>query len=155
MLCITAGLEPLVSNDNRQVLIAEIPGGKLTAAHFKLVEAPRPASVDGEVLLRVRYIVIDAAMRAWMLGPTYRAALTPGQVMAGAAVAEVIESRATGYDVGDLVYTDDAGCLLWSPVPAVDDAPGQRLRHRRPLLNTATEIGTRRIRRMPTARMRW
>ena len=39
---------------NRQVLLAEIPKGKLAPEHFRLTEAPMPAPKDGEVLLRVR-----------------------------------------------------------------------------------------------------
>jgi hypothetical protein len=39
-----------------------------------------------------KLFVIDAAMHAWMLGPTYRAALNAGEAMTGAALAEVIES---------------------------------------------------------------
>jgi NADPH-dependent curcumin reductase CurA len=57
---------------NRQVLIAELPKGKLSTEHFKLVESAIPAPGTGQVLLRNRYIAVDAAMRAWMLGPTYR-----------------------------------------------------------------------------------
>jgi NADPH-dependent curcumin reductase CurA len=103
---------------NRQVLIAELPKGKLAPEHFKLVESPRPTPGPDQVLLRIRYIVIDAAMRAWMLGPTYRAALRAGEVMAGAALAEVMDSRAPGFSAGDLVYTDDAGCQEYAAVAA-------------------------------------
>jgi len=91
---------------NRQILIAELPKGKLGLDHFKLSETARPSPLDGEVLLRTRYLQLDAAMRAWMLGPTYRSALTAGQVMAGAGLAEVIESHAPGFAPGDLVYAD-------------------------------------------------
>jgi NADPH-dependent curcumin reductase CurA len=95
---------------NKQVLIADLPKGKLGLEHFRLAESPMPVPGADEVLLRIRYIVIDAAMRAWMLGPTYRAALKAGEVMAGAALAEVIDSRSPEFKAGDLVYTDDAGC---------------------------------------------
>lgn len=44
-----------------------------------------------------------------MLGATYRAALTAGQVMAGASLVEVVQSRAAGFAPGDLAYTNDAG----------------------------------------------
>jgi N-terminal domain of oxidoreductase len=78
---------------NRQILIAELPKGKLTREHFKLIESPVPVPAPGEVLLKARYLVIDAAMRAWMLGPTYRAALQAGQVMAGAALPKSSRAR--------------------------------------------------------------
>lgn len=107
-----------MTQTNRQILIAELPKGKLALEHFKSVESAMPTLGESEVLLRVRYIMIDAAMRAWMLGPTYRAALTTGQVMAGAALAEVVESRVLGFEPGDLVYTDDAGCQQYVALPA-------------------------------------
>jgi NADPH-dependent curcumin reductase CurA len=91
---------------NRQVLLAEIPKGKLAPEHFRLTEAPMPVPKDGEVLLRVRLISLDAANRAWMQGATYREAVTAGSVMAGGAIAEVVESKAPGFAAGDLVFAD-------------------------------------------------
>jgi hypothetical protein len=91
---------------NRQIVLAEIPQGKLEAAHFRLGEAPVPTLADGEVLLRTRYISLDAANRAWMQGATYRSALKAGDVMAGGALAEVAESRFAGLAPGDLVFAD-------------------------------------------------
>jgi NADPH-dependent curcumin reductase CurA len=102
---------------NRQFIIHAIPQGKLTPEHFRLSEASMPVAQDGEVLLRIRYGLIDAAMRAWMLGPTYRAALKAGDVMAGAALGEVMESRDKGFRPGDLVYTDDAGWREYVALP--------------------------------------
>ncbi len=91
---------------NRQILLAEVPRGKLAPEHFRLVGTQAPAPGEGEVLLRVRYISLDAANRAWMQGATYRDAVTAGSVMAGGALAEVVESRAPGYAPGDLVFAD-------------------------------------------------
>jgi NADPH-dependent curcumin reductase CurA len=91
---------------NRQILLAEIPKGKLAPENFRLVEGPVPTPADGEALVRVRLISLDAANRAWMQGATYRDAVTAGQVMAGHAVAEVVDSRAPGLATGDLVFAD-------------------------------------------------
>ena len=102
---------------NRQILLAELPKGKLAPEHFHLSEGPVPSSADGEVLLRTRYVALDAANRAWMLGQTYRTGLSAGQVMAGAALAEVVESRAPGFATGDLVYAD-IGWQDYAAVPA-------------------------------------
>jgi NADPH-dependent curcumin reductase CurA len=76
---------------------------------------PKPA--DGEVLVRVRLISLDAANRAWMQGATYRSAVTAGSVMAGGAVAEVMESRASNLAPGDLVF-GDTGWQEYAAVPA-------------------------------------
>lgn len=92
--------------DNRQIVLEQIPQGKLTPAHFRLQTAPAPTVADGEVLVRTRYISLDAANRAWMQGATYRSALQAGDVMAGGAVAEVVESKAAGLKPGDLVFAD-------------------------------------------------
>ncbi len=96
----------MTATANRQILLAETPRGKLAPEHFRLVETRTPAPGDGEVLLRVRYISLDAANRAWMQGATYRDAVTAGSIMAGGALAEVMESNAPGFTSGDLVFAD-------------------------------------------------
>lgn len=96
----------MTATANRQILLVETPRGKLAPEHFRLVEARTPAPGDGEVLLRVRYISLDAANRAWMQGATYRDAVTAGSIMAGGALAEVMESKAPGFASGDLVFAD-------------------------------------------------
>lgn len=102
---------------NRQVLLVEKPTGKLGPQHFKMSEAAVPEPKDGEVLLRVKYISLDAANRAWMQGATYRAAVEANSVMAGGGVAEVVASKAPGFAPGDLVF-GDTGWQDFAAVPA-------------------------------------
>ncbi|CCE11856.1 putative conserved oxidoreductase, Zn-dependent and NAD(P)-binding [Bradyrhizobium sp. STM 3843] len=102
---------------NRQILLIEKPSGKLGPEHFRMVEGAVPEPKDGEVLLRVRYISLDAANRAWMQGATYRAAVEANSVMAGGAVAEVVASKAPGLAVGDIVF-GDTGWQDYAAVPA-------------------------------------
>lgn len=104
-------------NVNRQVLLLETPPGKLGTEHFRLADAPMPVPADGEALVRVRYLSLDAASRAWMQGATYRSAVESGSVMAGHALAEVVESRAPGFSAGDLVLAD-TGWQEHAAVPA-------------------------------------
>ena len=106
-----------MADTNRQILLDQIPQGKLGPEHFRQGEADIPTAGDGEVLLRTRYISLDAANRAWMQGATYRAALSSGQVMAGGALAEVAESRAPGFAPGDLVFAD-TGWQDYAVLPA-------------------------------------
>jgi NADPH-dependent curcumin reductase CurA len=106
-----------MAQTNRQFILDEIPQGTLTPAHFRLAESARPSPADGEVLVRARYISLDAANRAWMQGATYRSALSSGQVMAGAALAEVVESKAAGFAPGDLVFAD-TGWQDYAALPA-------------------------------------
>jgi hypothetical protein len=55
-----------------------------------------PEPKDGEVLVKARYISLDAANRAWMHGATYRAAVEANTVMAGGSIAEVVPRRPQG-----------------------------------------------------------
>ncbi|HEY7851722.1 MAG TPA: NADP-dependent oxidoreductase [Caulobacteraceae bacterium] len=103
--------------DNRQIVLSELPRGKLGPEHFALRQGERPSPADGEALVRVLYVSLDAANRAWMQGATYRSALQAGDVMAGGALAEVVESRAGHLKPGDLVFAD-TGWQEWAAVPA-------------------------------------
>lgn len=102
---------------NRQILLVEKPTGKLGPQHFKMSESPIPEPKDGEVLLRVHYISLDAANRAWMQGATYRSAVEANSVMAGGGIAEVVASKAPGFAPGDLVF-GDTGWQDYAAVPA-------------------------------------
>jgi NADPH-dependent curcumin reductase CurA len=106
---------------NRQIVLDRLPqGDKLGLEHFRLTEAALPTAGVGEVLLRTLYISLDAANRAWMQGATYRAALASGQVMAGGALAEVVDSKVPHLKPGDIVFTDTG----WQDYAVL---PGQRL----------------------------
>jgi NADPH-dependent curcumin reductase CurA len=106
---------------NRQIVLDRLPqGDKLGPQHFRLTVGAVPAAGEGQVLLRTRFISLDAANRAWMQGATYRSALESGQVMAGGALAEVVDSNAGHLKPGDLVFAD-AG---WQDYAVL---PGKRL----------------------------
>jgi hypothetical protein len=121
-----------MTRTNRQFILTQLPqGDKLRPSHFKLAEAAVPSPEDGQVLVKTRYISLDAANRAWMQGATYRAALGAGDVMAGGALAEVVESRAAHLKPGDMVFADTG----WQDYAAVNarhltaEAPVQPLSH--------------------------
>jgi NADPH-dependent curcumin reductase CurA len=82
----------MTTGTNRQILLVETPKGKLAPGNFKLSEGQIPTPKDGEILVKVRLLSLDAANRAWMQGATYRSAVEAGTVMAGGAIAEVIEA---------------------------------------------------------------
>ncbi|MGA2951873.1 MAG: NADP-dependent oxidoreductase [Caulobacteraceae bacterium] len=111
---------------NRQIVLAELPQGRLEPSHFSLQEGERPLPEDGQVLVKALYVSLDAANRAWMQGATYRSALKAGDVMAGGALAEVVESRAPGLAPGDLVFAD-TGWQEWAAVSARGLSPLPRL----------------------------
>jgi NADPH-dependent curcumin reductase CurA len=106
---------------NRQIVLDRLPqGDKLAPEHFRLTETALPTPGEGEVLVRTRYISLDAANRAWMQGATYRSALESGQVMAGGALAEVVASNAGHLKPGDMVFADTG----WQDYAVL---PGKRL----------------------------
>jgi NADPH-dependent curcumin reductase CurA len=109
--------EGINRQDNRQVLLVEKPTGKLGPEHFKMSKAAIPEAKDGEAVLRVRYISLDAANRAWMHGATYRAAVEPNTVMAGGGIAEVVSSKSPALAPGDIVF-GDTGWQDYAAVPA-------------------------------------
>ena len=103
---------------NRQIVLERLPGAeRLAAEHFSLRTGERPAAGEGEVLLKTRYISLDAANRAWMQGATYRSALEGGQVMAGGGMSEVVESNVDHLKPGDMVFAD-TGWQEYAALPA-------------------------------------
>src|SRR3954447_24324345 len=117
---------------NRQILLVEKPTGKLGPEHFKMVNGKIPEPKDGEVLVKARYISLDAANRAWMHGATYRAAVEANTVMAGGGIAEVVASKASGLASGDIVF-GDTGWQDYAAVPA-------RQLSKRPRVNPMTHL---------------
>ena len=102
---------------NRQIVLDRLPqGDRLAPEHFALSQGERPSPGEGEVLLKTRYISLDAANRAWMQGATYRSALNAGQVMAGGGLSEVVDSRVDHLKPGDLVFAD-AGWQEYAVLP--------------------------------------
>ena len=102
---------------NRQILLVEKPVGKLGHEHFRMSDAAIPEPKDGEALVRVHYISLDAANRAWMHGATYRAAVEANSVMAGGGIGEVVASKADGLKAGDIVF-GDTGWQDYAAIPA-------------------------------------
>lgn len=126
-----------MSGQNRQIHIVELPKDKLKPEHFRLAQAPIPHVKDGEVLLKTKLISLDAANRAWMQGATYRAAIEAGQVMAGGAIAEVVESKAPHLKAGDLVFADTG----WQEYAALSGRHAQKVERRDPLSHLLSVYG--------------
>ncbi|HLZ75943.1 NADP-dependent oxidoreductase [Phenylobacterium sp.] len=118
---------------NRQIVLDRLPqGDKLATGHFRLSQAAVPTPGEGEVLLRTRYISLDAANRAWMQGATYRSALEGGQVMAGGALAEVVRSNVAHLKPGDTIFADTG----WQDFAVL---PGKRL-EKLPVMEPVTHL---------------
>src|SRR5258705_5146294 len=89
---------------NRQIVLRRRPVGMPKPADFDLVEAPLPAPKEGEILTRTIYLSLDPYMRGRISGvKSYAASVELGQVIVGATVGEVLESKHPGLAKGDIV----------------------------------------------------
>ncbi|MGE4657987.1 MAG: NADP-dependent oxidoreductase [Gammaproteobacteria bacterium] len=89
---------------NRQVRLAARPEGLPKPTDWMITEEPILGPGLGEVLVKVRYISVDPAMRGWMNDrPSYVPVLSLGTVMRALTVSEVVESNNGAYQVGDWV----------------------------------------------------
>jgi len=103
--------------DQRQIVLSELPKGTLGPEHFTLRHGPVPSAGNGQILVRTVLLSIDPANRAWMNGPTYRPQLVAGDVMAGYALAEVIDPGDSGLQAGNVVFCD-TGWQEYAAIPA-------------------------------------
>ena len=80
------------------------PNGMPMAGDFALVDLPSADLQDGEVRIANRWLSVDPYMRGRMNDvKSYAPPFVLGEPMQGGAVGEVIESRAEGIAVGDMV----------------------------------------------------
>jgi NADPH-dependent curcumin reductase CurA len=101
-----------------EVHLASRPIGRPERDNFAVVAASVPPPSDGEVLVRNRYLSVDPYMRGRMNDvKSYVPPFRVGEVMDGAAVGEVVESRAPGLAAGDEV-THNFGWREYATAPA-------------------------------------
>jgi NADPH-dependent curcumin reductase len=105
---------------NRQWLLKSRPSGMVEPSNFEQRDAPVPEPGEGEFLVRNLYLSLDPAMRTWMNDArSYIPPVAIGEVMRGACVGKVIESRHADYPEGALVV----GIFGWQEY-AVSDGGG-------------------------------
>jgi NADPH-dependent curcumin reductase len=113
---------------NRQWLLKNRPSGMVDVSDFEWSEGDVPEPAEGEFLVRNLYLSLDPAMRTWMTAMrSYIPPVEIGEVMRGACVAEVLESRHDGYEAGervlgtfgwqDYAVTDGGGAIPVNKVP--------------------------------------
>jgi NADPH-dependent curcumin reductase CurA len=120
-----------MARPNRQVLLRRRPTGLVVPDDTETVTAEAPEPADGEALVRITYLGIDAASRTWLDDkPGYLPPVQLGEVIRAAGIGEIVETRCDAYAVGDVVtmlagfqeYTivrDDVFC---TPVTGFGDA---------------------------------
>jgi NADPH-dependent curcumin reductase CurA len=90
---------------NRQILLRQRPEGLVKPADFDIVTRPAPELADGEALLRVDYLGIDATVRTWLnRGEGYMPAVEIGEVVRSSGIGRVVASRCDRFAVGTLAY---------------------------------------------------
>jgi NADPH-dependent curcumin reductase CurA len=91
---------------SQQIVLSRRPVGAPTATDFDTVTVDLPPLQDGQVLLRVVYLSLDPYMRGRMSdAESYADPVALGEVMVGATVCEVLESRAPTRTAGDIVLS--------------------------------------------------
>jgi len=91
---------------NRRIVLRRRPTGLVAPDDVELVDGPTPDLQDGEALVRTTYIGMDAAARTWLDDqPGYLPPVQLGEVIRGAGIGEIVESRCPAYAVGDVVTT--------------------------------------------------
>ena len=96
---------------NRQWRLRRYPVGRLAEDDLALHVEPVPAPAEGQMLVRVLFVAMDPAIRAFMRPqPGYRAGVAPGEPVTGMVLGEVVESRCPGREVGEVV----SGFGAWS-----------------------------------------
>jgi hypothetical protein len=89
---------------NCQCRLAARPVGLPTASDWQYVEEPAPEPGEGQFLVRVDYLSLDPAMRAWMnAGRSYIPPVEIGAVMRAAGIGTVVKSRDPEFREGDCV----------------------------------------------------
>ena len=92
--------------ESTQICLAAYPVGEPDANTFETRTVSLPDLEDGQVLLAIRYLSLDPYMRGRIsTAKSYAAPVQIGEVMVGATVGEVVESRYDGLVAGDQVLS--------------------------------------------------
>ena len=89
---------------NHQVRLAACPVGLPKRSDWSFTEEAVPEPAEGQMLVKVRYLSLDPAMRGWMNeGKSYIRPVGIGEVMRAGAAGTVVASKLAGFREGDAV----------------------------------------------------
>lgn len=95
---------------NKVILLNARPVGKPVMSDFKFIEEAMPVASDGQLLLKTKYVSVDPYLRGRMNdSESYVPPFELNKPISSGTVAEVIESKLTGFEKGDFV----SGNLEW------------------------------------------
>jgi len=105
---------------NHRVLLAERPDGLVRPDDFTHDVQPVPEPGDGEVLVKVDWLGIDATVRTWLSkAEGYIEPVEIGEVVRGSGIGRVVASKSTKISVGQMVATLPG----WQEYAVVTDDP--------------------------------
>jgi NADPH-dependent curcumin reductase CurA len=106
---------------NLRAVLVERPSGVPGPVNFRIEEVARESPADGEVLIEVKYIDVQPAMRGWLSErPAYTPPIPIGGTMRAQGVGRVIESRSKDLREGDCVFGGNLGVQRFSVQRAAD-----------------------------------
>jgi NADPH-dependent curcumin reductase CurA len=103
---------------NRKVVLASRPTGRPDDSNFALLQEPAAPLEDGQVLVAVDLLGIDAFIRTTLDEGSFHRGARLGGVIPALGVGEVIDSRSTTIRVGDKVF-GPLGSQTHAVMPAV------------------------------------
>ena len=122
---------------NRQIVLASRPVGEPKTNDFKMVEGVAREPEAGEVLCRSIYLSLDPYMRGRMsAAKSYAKPVEVGDVMEGGAVGEVLSSKCPGIEAGDFVL----GAGGWQEYFTLSGASLRKLDPERTPISTALGV---------------
>ncbi|MGB5372881.1 MAG: NADP-dependent oxidoreductase [Polyangiales bacterium] len=117
---------------NRQILLRKRPVGVPALGDFEAAAAAVGVPEPGQVLLKNLYLSIDPAIRGWMSdAKSYLPPIGVGEPIRSGTLSEVVESKAEGWPVGQLVqalaawesYSIVTSQMLHGRVKRIDGIP--------------------------------
>ncbi len=91
---------------SKEIRLASRPTGVPSAENFSMAEVVVQPPGEGQVLVRNLYISVDPYMRGRMNdAASYVPPFQLGSPLDGGAVGEVVDSRAAGFEAGDIVLS--------------------------------------------------
>ena len=88
----------------RQYRLREYPVNAVNSNTWQLTSDSPDEPLAGQLLIRNRWLSVDPGMRGWITPKrSYMPPVQPGEVMRAFGVAEVVQSNAEGFKVGDVI----------------------------------------------------
>ncbi|HKY69186.1 MAG TPA: NADP-dependent oxidoreductase, partial [Acidimicrobiales bacterium] len=111
----------LAATTNQRVVLRRRPEGLLTEDDVELEEGVAlPELADGEALVEVEWLGIDATVRTWLSkAEGYLPAVEIGEAVRASGIGRVVATRCATFPLGDFVY----GLPGWQRYGVVRDDP--------------------------------